>query len=81
MRDRVYENVIFCWVMHKQGIIDEILSKLETSGCLIHNISLLCRSEELRKRLQKNVDRRIRRFERFCRKRGWNDWRDCKSHR
>ena len=35
----------------------------------------------LTKALQRDVDRRIRRFERFCRKRGWNDWRDCKSHR
>ena len=35
----------------------------------------------LTKALQRDVDRRIRRFERFCRKGGWNDWRDCKSHR
>ncbi len=60
IRCSVYENIIFCWVMHEQGIIDEILSKLETSGCRIHHISLLCSSEELRKRLQKDVDAGIR---------------------
>ena len=35
----------------------------------------------LTKALQRDVDRRIRRFERFCRKGDWNDGRDCKSHR
>ena len=24
-----YENVIFCWIMHEQSIIDGIISKLE----------------------------------------------------
>ena len=35
-----YENIIFCWVMHEQGIIDDILSRLDTSGCQVHAISL-----------------------------------------
>jgi len=46
--------------MHEQGIIDEILSGLEINGCMIHNISLMCSEKELRKRLQKDVDARIR---------------------
>ena len=25
----VYETILFCWVMHEQGIIDEILSNLD----------------------------------------------------
>lgn len=25
-----YQNIIFCWVIHEQAIIDEILSELET---------------------------------------------------
>ncbi|HJA68049.1 MAG TPA: AAA family ATPase [Candidatus Mediterraneibacter cottocaccae] len=25
-----YENIVFCWVMHEQGIIDEILARLNT---------------------------------------------------
>ena len=28
-----YENVIFCWVMHQQSIIDSILEKLDTQNC------------------------------------------------
>ena len=27
----VYENVIFCWVMHEQSIIDTIISGLDTA--------------------------------------------------
>ncbi len=56
IRCGAYENIIFCWVMHQQEIIDEILSKLETNDYLVHNISLVCSEEELRKRLQKDVD-------------------------
>ncbi len=60
IRCSVYENIIFCWVMHEQGIIDEIVSKLETNGCLVHMISLVCSEKELRKRLQRDVDAGIR---------------------
>lgn len=55
-----YENIIFCWVMHEQAIIDEILSKLEIGDCLVHSISLVCSEEALRKRLQTDVDAGIR---------------------
>lgn len=60
IRCSVYENIIFCWVMHEQEIIDEIVSKLETDGCLVHCISLVCCEEELRKRLQRDVASGIR---------------------
>ena len=35
-----YENIVFCWVMHQQAIIDDILSCLDISTCGIHTISL-----------------------------------------
>ena len=41
------ENIIFCWVMHKQDIIDQIIQKLDTEGVDIHLISLICEKEEL----------------------------------
>ena len=56
----VYENIIFCWVMHEQSIIDELLSAIETVNCEVKVISLICREESLRERLQKDVDQRIR---------------------
>lgn len=60
IRCSAYENIVFCWVMHEQGIIDGIIAKLETENCLIHNISLICDADELRERLQKDVDAGIR---------------------
>lgn len=60
IRCSAYENIIFCWVMHEQAIIDEILSGLETTDCLVHTISLICDEDEVRKRLQKDVDAGIR---------------------
>lgn len=56
----VYENIIFCWVMHEQSIIDELLSAIETANCEVKVISLICREESLRERLQKDVDLGIR---------------------
>ena len=50
------ENIIFCWVMHKQDIIDQIIQKLDTEGVDIHLISLTCEKEELIKRML--IDRR-----------------------
>lgn len=50
------ENIIFCWVMHKQDIIDKIIQKLDTEGVDIHLISLICEKEELIKRML--IDRR-----------------------
>ena len=55
-----YENIIFCWVMHEQDIIDDILSRLDTAGCQIRSISFVCSEEALRARLQKDVNRGIR---------------------
>lgn len=55
-----YENIIFCWVMHEQDIIDNILSRLDTAGCQVQTISLVCSEEALKKRLQKDVDMGIR---------------------
>lgn len=56
----VYENIIFCWVMHEQCIIDDILSRLDTTGCQVYSISLICSREVLIRRLQKDVDDKIR---------------------
>lgn len=55
-----YQNIVFCWVIHEQAIINEILPQLETERCLIHTVSLICSEGELRKRLQKDVDAGIR---------------------
>lgn len=55
-----YKNIIFCWVMHEQKIIDDILSRLNTNECDAKIVSLICNAEELVKRLQSDVDAGIR---------------------
>lgn len=55
-----YENVIFCWVMHEQSIIDTILSRLNTADCRVVPVSLLCSETELLRRLRRDIAAGIR---------------------
>ena len=46
-----YENIIFCWVMHEQEIIDSIVGSLDMENCQLKCISLLaggCNTQEYR---------------------------------
>ncbi len=60
LRCSAYENIIFCWVMHEQSIIDGILSRLDVGGSEVKAISLLCDEKSLKGRLQKDVDAGLR---------------------
>lgn len=54
------DYVIFCWVMHEQMIIDEILSKLDLTDVKVYPISLMCSEETLIKHISKDIERGIR---------------------
>jgi len=56
----VYENVIFCWVMHEQSIIRSILDGLDTDGCRVIILSLTVSEDGLRARLYGDVSSGIR---------------------
>ena len=56
----LYENIIFCWVMHEQHIIDYITSHIDTQNCKVHAISLVCSEAALQARLIKDVEAGIR---------------------
>ena len=60
LRCSEFEHVIFCWVMHEQSIIDGLLQKLPLDACEVHAISLICREDVLKQRLQKDIDAGIR---------------------
>ena len=49
------ENIVFCWVMHEQEIIDGILSRLDITGWEVRCISLVCTEEALKQRLEKDI--------------------------
>ena len=51
LRCSEYESVVFCWVMHRQEIIEDILSGLDLSGCRTVSVSLTASPEALRARL------------------------------
>ena len=55
-----YQHIIFSWVMHQQEIIDELLSRVDTSACTTHVISLICKPEILQKRLERDIDAGVR---------------------
>ena len=55
-----YENIIFCWVMHEQSIIDCIMKKLDIDNCRVKRISLIADESNLRDRLTKDVANGIR---------------------
>lgn len=56
----VYENVVFCWVMHEQSIIDSILNNIDLTNCEVRVISLTCSPITLQSRLENDVDKGIR---------------------
>lgn len=56
----VYENIIFCWVMHEQSIINSIIEKLNIKNCTVNCISLVANEKSLRDRLSNDVERGIR---------------------
>ncbi len=55
-----YKNIIFCWVMHEQSIIDDILKRLDTQNCCVKSISLIADEENLKNRLENDIKRGIR---------------------
>ena len=55
-----YENIIFCWVMHEQSIINSILENLDTQNCEVKCVSLVANEKTLRERLAMDVERGIR---------------------
>jgi hypothetical protein len=60
IRCSAYKNIVFCWVMHQQSIIDYILSRLDTSSCNVLAISLVCTPEALERRLRVDIESGLR---------------------
>lgn len=55
-----YDNIIFCWVMHDQSIIDTILKKTDAAHCSVKVVSLLAREDTLTKRIIHDINAGIR---------------------
>lgn len=55
IRCSAYDNIIFCWVMHEQSIIDTICNKLNAENCNVKIISLLADEKNLKSRIENDV--------------------------
>lgn len=60
LRCSAYDHVIFCWVMHQQAILDQILSRLDLTGVTVVPVSLVCSREVLLQRLSQDVSAGLR---------------------
>ena len=55
-----YENIVFCWVMHEQDIIDTIIDNIDKTSCNLKVISLVCSENTLFEHLEKDIQTGIR---------------------
>lgn len=55
LRCSAYEHIVFCWVLHRQEILDGLLSRLDTAGCHVRAVSLVCSEETIRQRLEGDI--------------------------
>jgi hypothetical protein len=50
-----FENVIFCWVLHYQYILDDLIGRLNHSDCTVHCFSLVSNDQALVERLSRDI--------------------------
>lgn len=55
-----YDNIIFCWVMHEQSIMDDILSRINSGDYQLYKFSLVCSQEVLTERIIQDVKEGLR---------------------
>lgn len=55
-----YENIIFCWVMHEEVIMDRILASLDLENAVLYKFSLVCTPQALMERITKDVEGGLR---------------------
>ena len=50
-----FENVIFCWVLHEQRILDDLIDVLNLNDCTTHCFSLVSTEQALVERLNRDI--------------------------
>lgn len=54
------QNIVFCWVMHEESIMDAVVSNLDMRGFALHKFSLILSEDALKARLQKDIEKGLR---------------------
>ena len=60
LRCSVYDHVIFCWVLHRREIWEDLLSRLDTGACTVTKTALVCAPEALARRVEADVSAGLR---------------------
>ena len=55
-----YQNVLLCWVLHEQALLDELTGRLTLDGCELRVFTLACSKETLVTRLESDVQKGLR---------------------
>ena len=55
LRCSAYDHVIFCWVLHQQAVLDNLLSRLDTRNCRVRAVSLTASPEALASRIERDI--------------------------
>lgn len=63
LHNSYFEYIIFSWVMHKQEIIDLVLSKLDLQDTQVYTFSLMCNENTLKSRILNDSKRDFTHFE------------------
>jgi hypothetical protein len=50
-----FENVVFCWVLHEQHILDDLINALNLNGYTAHCFSLVSTEQALAERLNGDI--------------------------
>lgn len=55
-----YQNIIFCWVMDSQDILDSIRTRLALEHCAVFSFTLTASPDALEKRIAADIARKLR---------------------
>lgn len=55
LRCSAYDHVLFCWVLHRREIWENLLSRLDTGGCAVVKTALTCSPEDLTARVERDM--------------------------
>lgn len=58
-----FENIVFCWVMHQESILEDITSKLKISDYHLYKFTLVCSQQALINRIKYDIDSNKREFD------------------
>jgi len=56
LKNPSFDYVVFNWVIHLEGIYDEVLAQIEGFEFELYKITLMCDSEALRKRIEHDIN-------------------------